>query len=193
MAGEAECQFNTNCWIRGRMVGMTGTFTGKFKADEVDAVSAINIRNGSVSSYIQYSRKRDPAVESKIRNLEWSIPAQPYGSEIDITIPIVLDFDSGSFDTPNPMWITVTIWRNGIVVAQSRITDYVVEAADREAGFAQMSSIRFIDFDVPRDQSVNYRCLVEDYPYPNYGGASKGGGQYRCWTRGKAMNAIRKR
>lgn len=191
MAGEAECQFNSNVWLRGRMVGMTGTFTGKFKADSVDAVSAINIRNGSVSSYIQFSRKRDPEVEDKIRELEWTIPAQAYATEIDLTIPVVLDLDSGAFDTPT-MWCTVTIWRNGQQVATSQIIGRAYDS-DFESGWQQMSSIRYIDFDVPKDNPVVYRVLVQDYPYPNYNGASKGGGQFRIWTLGKAMTAIRKR
>lgn len=201
MAGEAECQFNTNCWIRGRMVAMTGTFTGTFKADEVDVVSSLNIRNGSVSSYIQYSRKRDPATEDKIRNLEWVIDAQPYASVIDITIPIHLRMLCSWFQSHSPMTCYVYIYRNDQLVASSNITDYVIEVDDFAYGFNQMSSIRYIDFDVPENTSVKYKVVVQNDPnnnytgvYPHEGNNNKGGGSsYEIWTRGKAMTAIRKR
>lgn len=201
MAGEAECQFNTNCWIRGRMVGMTGTFTGTFKADEVNVVSSLNIRNGSVSSYIQFSRKRDPVTEDKIRSLEWVIDAQPYASVIDITVPIHLRMLCSWFQSHSPMTVYVKIYRNDQLVASSGITDYVIEFDDFAQGFNQMSSIRYIDFDVPADTSVKYKVVVENDPnnnftgvYPNENNNHKGGGSsYEIWTRGKAMTAIRKR
>ena len=174
MAGEAECQFNTNCWIRGRMVAMTGTFSGTFTADEVDVIENINIRNGAVSSYIQYSRKKEPG-ETEIEVLEWTIPAQPYGSVIDITIPTTVRLLAGSYTIFVPP--TLTIYRNGVMVVQEKI-NYL------SGDISLFASIRYLDFDVPRDTSVTYRVEITN---------TASGRPLRIWMKGKALTGIRKR
>lgn len=174
MAGEAECQFNTNCWIRGRMVAMTGSFSGTFRADEVDVIENINIRNGAVSSYIQYSRKKEVG-ETSILHLEWTVPAQPYGSVIDITIPCTVRLLAGSWTIFTPP--TVTIYRNGVIVSQERI-NYLV------GDISLFASIRYLDFDVPRDTAVTYRVEIQN---------SESGRPLRIWMKGKALTGIRKR
>lgn len=174
MAGEAECQFNTNCWIRGRMVAMTGTFSGTFTADQVDVIENINIRNGAVSSYIQYSRKKEPG-ETAIQHLEWTIPAQPFGSVIDITIPTTVRLLAGSYVTFVPP--VVSVYRNGILVARHKV-NYL------SGDLSLFASIRYLDFDVPRDTAVTYRVEVQN---------TASGRPLRIWFKGKALTGIRKR
>lgn len=176
MAGLAECQFNTNCWIRGRMVGMTGTFSGTFKADEVDIISHANIRNGAVTSYLQYSRKKLPD-ETTIRELEWTVPAQPIESVIDITIPCTLRLNGGPPANPN----VVVVMRNGVEIARSNV------AVDR-GQISLFYSIRYMDFTNP----VGVACVYKVYIIP----ANTNGQEspwVRFWMKGKALTGIRKR
>lgn len=174
MAGEAECQFNTNCWIRGRMVAMTGSFSGTFTADQVDVIESINIRNGAVSSYIQYSRKKEPG-ETQIEYLEWTIPAQPFGTVVDITIPTTVRLLAGSYTIFVPP--VVTVYRNGQQIARHKVNHL-------SGDISLFASIRYIDFDAPLDMPVTYRVEITN---------TASGRPLRIWMKGKALTGIRKR
>lgn len=153
MAGLAECQFNTNCWVRGRMVGMTGTFSGTFSAELVEVASAVNIRNGAVSTYTQVSRTPpNPARKESLKTMEFTVTQQPYPAVIDITLPITMrhEYYDGQY-APRVRWS-----RNGVVIREDYLNDY---------GRAMIffNSVRLLDFDVPANTTVTYKVELIDY------------------------------
>jgi hypothetical protein len=152
MAGLAECQFNTNCWIRGRMVAMTGDFSGTFSAEIVEVANAVNIRNGAVSTYTQISRTAPTARKESLKTMEFVVTQQPYDAVIDITIPITMrhEYYDGQY-SPRIRWS-----RNGIVIREDYLNDY---------GRAMIffNSIRLLDFNVPANTTVTYKVELIDY------------------------------
>lgn len=183
MAGEAECQFNTNCWIRGRMVAMTGTFSGTFSADEVDIIEYANIRNGAVSTYTQFSRKKFEGEEA-IKDMTWVVPPSPYGTLLVFTIPLSLRVQNGSNGDPGTVKApTVTLYRNGQVVFNEVWP----------VGYQDISlflAMKIVEFDVPRTDPVTYRILLTD------GTINKNGvptNTHKFSTKGKVLTSLRKR
>lgn len=212
MAGLAECQFNTNCWIRGRMVAMTGDFSGTFSAEIVEVASAINIRNGAVSTYLQVSRPRpDPLRAQSLKTMEFTITQQPYPAVIDITMPITMRYEyyDGQYD-PRIRWS-----RNGVVIREDSVRD-----TSGRAGIF-FNSVRLLDFDVPANTTVVYKVELIDYYKAHVNGDGTieygSGGvseyfigeqyfdsssykykyyenpYYQMWFKGKALIGIRKR
>ncbi|QOC57886.1 hypothetical protein phiK7B1_031 [Pseudomonas phage phiK7B1] len=153
MAGEAECQFNTNCWIRGRMVGMTGDFSGTFSAQVVDVASAVNIRNGAVSTYTQLTiTAPNPARKQSLKTMQFTVQQQPYDAFIDITLPITILYEmyNGEYN-PRIRWS-----RNGVVIREDSLNDF-------RGGMQFFNSVRLLDFDVPANTVVNYKVELIDY------------------------------
>lgn len=186
-----EAQFNTNCWIRGRMVAMTGTFSGTFSTDVADIVSAVNIRNGSVSSYISFSFPAPGGVRANTKEIEFTIPAQEYGIVTDITIPAVITLggDPRSFN----MWL----YRNGVLIEQTSLVNGSADEDDIGAmrALRNINSFRIMDFEVPINEPVTYRFLLGS------GSSTRGKAAgdaptwhtVDAWFSGKAIVAIRKR
>jgi hypothetical protein len=183
MAGEAECQFNTNCWIRGRMVAMTGTFSGTFRAEEVDIVDYANIRNGAVSAYTQFSRKKLEGEEA-IQDMTWVVAPSPFGTLLVFTIPLSLRIQNGSngqsgtFIPP-----TVTLYRNGEKIFTE---DWRVQFQD----ISLFLSLKIVEFDVPRTDPVTYRIVMTN------GTINKGGvptSTHKLSSKGKVLTSNRKR
>lgn len=183
MAGEAECQFNTNCWIRGRMVAMTGTFSGTFSAEEVDIIEFANIRNGAVSSYTQYSRKKYDD-EDAIQDMTWVVAPSPFGTLVNFTIPVTVRINAlGTIAKYVPA--RVDIWRNGENIFSE---DWRLPLTD----ISLFMALRFIDFDVPRTDPVTYRILLTN------GQCRKSSSSdlvttHKIATKGKVLTGIRKR
>uniref|UniRef100_A0AAU6W1N9 Tail fiber protein n=1 Tax=Pseudomonas phage Nican01 TaxID=3138540 RepID=A0AAU6W1N9_9CAUD len=153
MAGEAECQFNTNCWIRGRMVGMTGDFSGTFSAQIVDVASAVNIRNGAVSTYTQLTQTPpNPDRKQSLKVMEFAVQQQPYDAFIDITLPISILYEmyEGEFN-PRIRWS-----RNGVVIREDSLNDM-------QGAMQFFNSVRLLDFDVPANTLVTYKVELIDY------------------------------
>ena len=188
MAGEAECQFNTNCWVRGRMVAMTGTFSGTFKADEVDIVDYANIRNGAVSSYTQFSRKKLPG-ETAIMDMEWVVPASPFGTLVTFTIPLGVRISAyGSIVAYRPP--RITIYKNGAVLWSD---DWRLPTG---ALLHLFLSLRFIDFDIPRTAPVTYRIVFQNGECDKYNRDTNSNyvtQSHKISTKGKVLTSIRKR
>ncbi|MEG0062991.1 MAG: hypothetical protein RR740_00160 [Pseudomonas sp.] len=157
------------------MVGMTGTFSGTFKADEVDIISHANIRNGAVTSYMQFSRKKRPG-EDTILDLEWTVPAQAIESVIDITIPCTLRLNGGA-QVP----AVVVVMRNGVEIARSSVGPNGWE-------ISLFYSIRYMDFTNPVGVACTYKVYI--IPATSNGQPSSGA---RFWMKGKALTGIRKR
>ncbi|UKL14935.1 hypothetical protein hairong_029 [Pseudomonas phage hairong] len=187
MAGEAEAQFNTNCWIRGRMVGMTGTFSGTFKAEEVDIIDYANIRNGAVSAYSQFSRKKLPG-ETAIQDMTWVVAPSPFGTLVTFTIPLTIRGTGlGTVTKFFPPW--VTIWKNGQVIHDEA---WRLQRGD-DSWFV---SLRFVDFDVPRTEPVTYRILLQNGTVEKYSRDSNSyytATSHKLATKGKVLTSIRKR
>lgn len=191
MAGEAEAQFNTNCWIRGRMVGMTGTFSGTFKAEEVDIIQYANIRNGAVSSYSQFSRKKFPG-ETAIQDMTWvvaPVPNAPEGTLVSFTIPVSVRIQgTGAIIRFRPP--RVTLWRNGVVIHDEV---WRLPLSYDSLFFA----LRYIDLDVSRTKPVTYRILIQngecDKRYQNSGSEFYTVDSHKIATKGKVLTSIRKK
>lgn len=175
-----ECQFNSNCFIRGRMVAMTGWFSGTFKADEIDVLSDVNIRNGAVS--VHY-RATIPKVGTLPRfDAQWVLPAQPIPSVNDIILPLTLqinrDYDLG-------MYARMRLWRDDVLITTTIIMDDDIPNAPFYSNTYLFMSARFVDFDVPANQNVNYRLLI-DFPAGEWG---------KIWPhfKGWIVNSVRRR
>lgn len=187
MAGEAESQFNTNCWIRGRMVAMTGTFSGTFKADEVDIIENANIRNGAVSAYTQFSRKKFTG-ETAIKDMTWVVAASPFGTLVNFTIPLSIRINAqGNITKYTPP--VIEIWRNGVSIFRDNWHLPLTK-------INLFMSLRFIDFDVPRTEPVTYRILLTDGICRKYSRDSDSfydTNSHKLSTKGKVLTGIRKR
>jgi hypothetical protein len=70
-----------NAIIRGHIAAATGTFSGTFRADNVNAVSAINIRDGSVSSYYTFNPAQG-------KDVSFTVPAQSQNFQLRLHIPV---------------------------------------------------------------------------------------------------------
>lgn len=100
--------------IRGHMVAGTGTFSGKFATDNIDAARAINIANGAVSGHISYTGLKKwlnprPVVRGYSTHLDFTvaIPAPIEASNVLITIP--LEACGGMWGYTNTLTLTYTI------------------------------------------------------------------------------------
>jgi hypothetical protein len=153
-------EFNdANAVIRGQMVAATGTFSGEFTADNVDAVQALNVRNGAVSAYYGFGGF------GGAKDFSFSIPGQPFAQVADVIIPLsVLSSGAGSY-------AMVTLYRNGGPVASGQI--FLDTVYDRQSygegveevfiGYLHMlTACRFIDFDVPPSGTITYRIVIQD-------------------------------
>ena len=153
-------EFNdANAVIRGQMVAATGTFSGEFTADNVDAVQALNVRNGAVSAYYGFGGF------GGAKDFSFSVPGQPFAQVADVIIPLsVLASGVGSY-------ATVTLYRNGGPVAsglifldtQYQVVQYGEGAEETFMGSLHMlTACRFIDFDVPPSGTITYRIVIQD-------------------------------
>lgn len=176
-AGWAE--FNdATAVIRGRMVAASGTFSGTFAADVIDAVDTINIRNGAVSAYYGFG------FAAGSQDATFTIPAQPHASVVDIIAPIMVEsFGKSAYRTN--MEGRAEVYRDGVLVARDIVyipTD--TEMATHEGGntyimdyMPAMQVVRYIDLDVKPYASTQYVIRLynggvyqEVFKYPsNYG------------------------
>jgi hypothetical protein len=162
MAGEAECQFNTNVWLRGRLVGVNGDFSGTFSALNVDVAGALNIRNGAVSAYTSYSATAYPSLQKgMMKTLEFTVQQQPFNSIIDITIPMTCEVYYYRCEFP----AKIRWYRNNVLVKEDDINDLYTRGLGGNQYNHRISfaSVRLIDFDVPADAVVTYRVEIIDY------------------------------
>ena len=116
--------------LRGIMVAGNGTFSGTFSADNINALSHINVRDGAVSVYLGFS------FPSSVRTAAFAVPAQEHTSIADISIPIAVWSEGPSAGTPG----TVRLYKNGSLLSSATI------GLEAHVGFPQV--VRFIDTNV---------------------------------------------
>lgn len=140
--GSGYAEFNdATSKIRGMMVAGKGTFSGTFSADNVNAISHINVRDGAVSAHLGFN------FPSGSRTAAFAVPADKETSIADITIPLDV-WGEGSYPGAAA---TVKLSKNGVLIATALISLPLPQYADTIAGnpFAGFSQgIRFIDPDV---------------------------------------------
>jgi hypothetical protein len=129
-SGYAEFNDSTSK-LRGFMVAGQGTFSGAFSADNIDAVSHINVRDWAVSTYVGFS------FPTNVSSIAFSVPAQEGTSVADISVPLSIWTTARSYaGSEIPGWVTVS--KNGSALSTSYIS-----AFPRLAAFPQV--VRFID------------------------------------------------
>lgn len=128
--------------VRGRIVAASGTFSGVFSADNVDAITELNIRNGAVSSYYTFDEARDDI-------LEFTVPALKDVSLIDIVAPMAVGFYGGTYGV-----LTVSLYRNGDLIASDQIGFY-----DEYQAMTNLIAVRYIDLEVNAENYTVYRLV----------------------------------
>ncbi|CAM3843981.1 hypothetical protein [Parendozoicomonas haliclonae] len=85
-------EFNdTTTIIRGHMAAATGTFSGSFATNNANAVREINLKDGCVSSWYQFT-------PTNKRDFTFTIPGSPFAMIQEIVIPITFHWVGD--DTP---------------------------------------------------------------------------------------------
>lgn len=147
--------------LRGVLVATDGTFSGKLKADSVEAVSALNIRDGAVSAYYGFSASGSA--------LSFVVPAQNLVDVVEVSIPVSLSANGTAFSYS----VRVTITKNGTVWRDqtfSQSNDYSV--------YSVLMGIKFFDFD-GINSNVTYRVTLSG----SYGAAFTGTAIVACRKR----------
>jgi hypothetical protein len=155
-AGWAE--FNdANAIFRGRMVGASGTFSGTFSSDNIEAVREVNIRDGAVSAYYGFNF----AAESK--RVDFAIPAQPFARVADIIVPMRIEAKG-----INAIGY-IHLYKNGALYRTEAVninTEY--KRADKGGGLVGyipvMQVVRFIDFEISANSATSYSLVLQDSP-----------------------------
>lgn len=156
-AGWAE--FNdANAVFRGRMVAATGTFSGTFASDNVEAVQELNIRDGAVSGYYGFD------FASLTKTVEFTLPAQPFVQVADIIAPMRM-LVNGIGATG-----TVTLYINGALHRSEgvRIDTESIFVQNKNDGYYRngyipvMQVVRFMDFNVSASQPTTYKIVLTD-------------------------------
>lgn len=137
---EAEAKF------RGALVAATGTFSGTLKADTVNAVRELNIRDGSVSTYYGFT----PSASAK--QVTFTIPGQPYAQAIEVTIPFSLEATATHFTYK----LGITITKNG-----APFKNFTYTQNCQYSLYSLLSGLKFFDFD-DIEESTTYVVSIKD-------------------------------
>lgn len=112
------------------MVAGKGTFSGTFSANNINALSHINVRDGAVSVYLGFS------FPTSVQTAAFAVPAQEHTSIADISIPLAVWSQGPSTEFP----ATVRLYKNGSLLSAATI------GLKGTVGFPQV--VRFIDTNV---------------------------------------------
>lgn len=126
--------------IRGKIVAASGTFSGVFAADNIEAVSELNIKNGAVSSYYYFETGNGWS------EAEFTLPKQENVSVVDIVAPM-------RFYVSAQRGITVVLqlYKNGILIAYETFSIPVIVDT--------IMAMRFFDFDVSSETYAKYKLV----------------------------------
>jgi len=156
-AGWAE--FNdATAVIRGRMVAASGTFSGTFSADVIDAVDTINIRNGAVSAHYGFGFAKGSQTAT------FTIPAQPHASVVDVIVPIMIE----SWGDNQPVGQGfVEFYKNSGMIGRDSI--FIPTAYHQHSGLgaegeytyrtyymSALQCVRYLDLEVSPNTSTTY-------------------------------------
>ena len=154
--------------IRGMMVAGKGTFSGTFSADNVDAISHINVRDGAISAHIGFN------FPSTVRTAAFAVPAQEETSVADITIPISVWGEGSS----SGMAAQARLYKNGVLISTALISLPLPDVYDTlvDSPFAGMLQVlRFIDPEV--SGTAFYQVELVDVTF-NWFAISRGTAMY---------------
>jgi hypothetical protein len=112
------------------MVAGNGTFSGTFSAQNINAISHVNVRDGAVSAYIGFNFPQGST------SAAFAVPGQVDASVADITIPLSVLSYGPSTNFPG----YITLYKNGQLLQRASI------GLATTIGFFQVA--RFIDSDV---------------------------------------------
>ena len=158
--------------VRGTIGGGVGTFSGVFSADTVDAVDTINIRDGAVSTYYNFTAATDSA---GFLDTTFTLPAQPFTALYRISLGIncanyedVYDCDRSSESCYRDYHYSgIRFYRNGSVVTHIR------ELVDTK----EVIPMTFSYFDVrPAGEVTTYK-IDTTHEYITDSGEHRFGGQ----------------
>ncbi len=145
--------------IRGRMVAASGTFSGTFSADNVEAVQEINIRNGAASSYYGFS------FPGGSTDISFSIDPQPHTNIADVIVPCSIRI-RGKTDLAHSG--IMSLYKDGVLIGQERVffDARIINSGGKAPStvtvytvcFTQV--IRFIDMGVSSSQPTTYRVVL---------------------------------
>lgn len=139
--------------ICGIMVAGRGSFSGTFSAQNINAISHINVRDGAVSAYLGFS------FPTSVRTAAFAVPHQKETAIADISIPISVMARGPSEKYP----ATVRLYKNGTLLESSsislKLSDYFnkYSSARSKIGFPQV--VRFIDTEVVADSFYNVELI----------------------------------
>lgn len=159
--GPGWAEFNdANAIIRGRLVAASGTFSGTFSADNIDAVGDVNIKGNAVSTYYGFTFAENS------KSVEFVVPAQQYAKIVDIKIPMIVD----AWGEGTGVAGSATLYKNGVAIRTDPIyvpTDatYLVNHQRDwyDCGYIPaMQVLRIIDFDVSATSNTTYKIVVKD-------------------------------
>lgn len=139
--------------IRGRMVAASGTFSGTFSADNVEAVQEINIRNGAASAYYGFS------FPGGSTDISFSIDPQPHTNIADLVVPCSIIFYGRSYKDRDCGFIS--LYKDGALIGNERIFYGGIESEDGVWDkFSLTQVIRYIDMGVSSSQPSTYRVVL---------------------------------
>lgn len=184
-AGWAE--FNdATAVIRGRIVAATGTFSGTFSADNVEAVKEMNIRNGAVSAYYGFS------FAAGAKDITFTIPAQPIAPLADIVVPLVVQaVGIGAQGRVDLYRNDALVWSEYVQLDTESTYIFRNDFYNNEnLTIAQV--VRFIDFNMNVSTPTTYRIVLTDgtFQAPN---PANGQGFMTLYFSGTATVGCRKR
>lgn len=122
--------------IRGKIVAASGTFSGIFSADNVEAISELNIKNGAVSTYYYF----DTGYGSEAR---FTLPKQQNVSVIDIVAPMQFNITAET-----GAQVILRLYKNDILI--NKMIFGIGASIDT------IMAMRFMDFDVNSETYTKY-------------------------------------
>lgn len=123
--------------IRGKIVAASGTFSGVFSADNVEAISELNIKNGAVSAYYYFD------TGAGYSEAEFTLPKQQNVSVVDIVAPMRFNVSAESGSQ-----VVISLWKNGVMV-----NEQIFSIA---ASIDTIMAMRYLDFDVSSETYAKY-------------------------------------
>lgn len=174
--------------IRGRMVGASGTFSGTFSADNVEAVQELNIRNGAASAYYGFT------FAGGSQDISFSLPAQPYSNIADLIVPCSIVFNGASSSVNG--YGVLRLYKNGALIGEERVYYPAYRPQNSKQGvsyineyFAMTQVLRYIDLGVSSSAATTYRVVLSN----GYGNINNQAGTVSVSIIGTIVVGVRKR
>ena len=132
--------------IRGVMVAANGEFSGKFSTENVNAISSVNIRGGSVTSHIVMD------LDTKLTTFTFVVPPIPQADTIEVNIPVEVSIGG----TLNNIEGSVKVYREGVLMATDTYTP-------RDLNYLTiylLQTLRIVDLNPNPDEPSTYKIVL---------------------------------